>query len=204
MSWLLLRGRCRRCAEPISSRYPLVETANAALYGSLAWLHGVNARSILEMLFVTSLIVLALIDFDHRLLPDVITLPMIGIGLLAALWAPPPDILEAALSAGAMYVVFATIAGAYKRFRGIDGLGRGDWKMAAMFGAFLGWQGALFAVFAGAVLGSIIGGLYIAFSRRGSRYELPFGTFLSMGGVAAVLAGARFLHWYSGLFGLNT
>ena len=82
--------------------------------------------------------------------------------------------------------------------RGIDGLGQGDWKMAAMLGAFLGWQGALFAVFAGAVLGSVIGGLFIALSRRGSQYALPFGTFLALGGVAAMFAGQQFLAWYSG------
>ena len=118
---------------------------------------------------------------------------MIAVGIAAAVLVPPPGPLESGLSAAALYVVFAFIASAYKKVRGIDGLGQGDWKMAAMLGAFLGWQGALFAVFAGAVLGSVIGGLFIALSRRGSQYALPFGTFLALGGVAAIFAGQQFL-----------
>jgi leader peptidase (prepilin peptidase)/N-methyltransferase len=203
LSWLLLRGRCRRCAASIAGRYPLVEAANATAWGLIAWMHGINARSAFEMLFATALLILALTDFDHHILPDAITLPMIGAGLVASLLAPPPSVVEALVAAAAMYAAFAAIAMGYKKFRGIEGLGQGDWKMAAMFGAFFGWQGALFAVFAGALLGSLIGGLYIALSRKGARYELPFGTFLSMGGMAAVLAGPRFLAWYRSLFGLT-
>ena len=98
-----------------------------------------------------------------------------------------------------MYLLFAVVATAYKRVRGIEGLGQGDWKMAAMMGAFLGWQETLFAVFAGASLGSVLGLLMMAFAGKDARYALPFGTFLGLGGVAAVLGGGPAVAWYRAL-----
>lgn len=201
LSWLILRGKCRDCHAPISVRYPFVELTNGVFYGLIGWLHGINGRSVAQMALVTILLILALIDLDHRILPNIVTLPGIAFGLAAAVVAPPPGLLESALSAAGMYAVFALIARLYERLRGIEGLGQGDWKMAAMLGAFLGWQGSLFAVFAGAALGAITGGLMIAVAKKDSKYALPFGTFLALGGFAAILVGEPVLTWYGQFLG---
>lgn len=199
LSWLWLGGRCRSCRARISVRYPLVELTNGAMYGLIAWVHGLTARSVTEMAFVTALLILGLIDLDHRILPDIITLPGVLAGLCASLMDGPPTLQESALSASGIYLLFAVVATAYKRVRGVEGLGQGDWKMAAMMGAFLGWQETLFAVFAGASLGSVMGMLMMAFAGKDARYALPFGTFLGLGGVAAVLGGGPAVAWYRAL-----
>ena len=201
VSFLLLRGRCRRCRTPISARYPLVEAANGLAWWGVAAVYGPTAGAGVAMALVTALLVLSLIDLDHHLLPNVITRPGIAAGLAASALLPgPPSALEACLAAAGGYLAFFAVAEAYRRTRGIEGLGQGDWKLAAMLGAFLGWQKMLLTIFVASVAGTIVGGLLIAFAGRDGRYALPLGTFLGFAGIAVVLAGDPVLAWYSGLF----
>jgi leader peptidase (prepilin peptidase)/N-methyltransferase len=198
LSWLALLGRCRGCRAPISVRYPLVELANGVGYFALAWWMGPQARTLVMMGFLTALLVLALIDLDHHLLPDVITFPGTAVGLLASLLPGPPSPLEAALSAAAGYLVFGAIATLYVKTRGVEGLGRGDWKMAAMLGAFLGWQGLLLTVFLASVAGTLVG-LGFMMAGRTSRFALPLGTFLAAAGIATLFVGEPLIAWYGNL-----
>ena len=198
LSWLVLLGRCRGCRTRISVRYPLVELANGLGYFALAWWLGPQAHTLVLMAFLTALLVLALIDLDHHLLPDVITLPGTALGLVASLLPGPPSLLEAALSAAGGYLIFGAIATLYRRTRGVEGLGRGDWKMAAMLGAFLGWQGLLLTVFLAAVAGTLVG-VGLILSGRSSRQALPLGTFLAAAGIATVFVGQPVIAWYGNL-----
>jgi leader peptidase (prepilin peptidase) / N-methyltransferase len=199
LSWLVLRGRCRGCRARISVRYPLVEAANGAGYAALVWWLGAQPLTLVYMALFTALLVLALIDLDHQLLPDVITLPGIVAGLLASLLPGAPSPLEAALAAAGGYLAFGAVALAYRKTRGVEGLGRGDWKMVAMLGAFLGWQGMLLTVFLAAVAGTLVGVSLMLVGGRSSRHALPLGTFLAAAGIATLFVGPAILSWYGNL-----
>ena len=201
VSWLLLRGRCRACRAPISWRYPAVEAANGLLWLALAAVFGPRPRTCVSMALVTALLVLGLIDLGHQILPDAITLPGTAAGLAASLLPGAPAKPLSALAAAAFgWLAFAAVAKAYERVRGIEGLGQGDWKMAAMLGAFLGWPGMLLTVLLASVLGTLVGLAAIALRGRDMRYALPLGTFLGAAGIAVVFFGDAILAWYRGLF----
>ncbi len=197
LSYLLLGGRCRRCRMRISPRYPAVEIANGLLYWLVASASPPDARALCTMVFLTSLLILALVDLDFHILPDVVTLPGIPFGLAASFLpgAPAPP-LECLASAAGGYLAFMLVALAYRRFRGIEGLGQGDWKMAAMLGAFFGWQRLLLTITLATFAGSVVGVSLIVFKGRDARYALPLGTFLGCAGIAVALWGGPVLVWY--------
>ena len=144
---------------------------------------------------------LSLIDLEHQLLPDAITLPGIAVGL-ATSFLPGSSVapLSAAAAAAGGWLAFAAVARVYRRTRGMEGLGQGDWKMAAMLGAFLGWQKMLLTVLLASVAGTVVGLILIALRGRDMRYALPFGTFLGVGAILVVFLGDPVLVWYRGLF----
>jgi leader peptidase (prepilin peptidase)/N-methyltransferase len=199
LGWLVLRGRCRACRAPISWRYPAVEATNGLLWLALAWLHRATPRTFVEMALVTALLVLSLIDLEHQILPDVITLPGTAAGLLASLLPGPPAPLESVLTAAGAYVGFAAIARAALWYYGQEALGQGDWKMAALLGAFLGWRALLVTVFLACLTGALVGLTLIALGRGSRTTKIPLGTFLGLAGIAAVFAAAPAIAWYSGL-----
>jgi len=199
LSYALLRGRCRFCRAPISPRYPLVEAVNGLLYLGLALQLGPTPRTPVLMAFVTALLVLSLIDLDHHLLPNVITLPGIAVGLAASLLPGPPGPLSAVIGAAGGYLAFWAVAETYRRTRGVEGLGQGDWKMTAMLGAFLGWDQMLLAVFLASVAGTVVGLALIAFRGGNGKYALPLGTFLGLAGIVVTFVGGPVTAWYRSL-----
>ena len=200
LSYLLLGGRCRVCRAPISIRYPLVEAGNGALYFLIAVQYGLSVHAAVAMAFATALLVLGLIDLDHQILPDAITLPGTAVFLAASLLQGPPTPLESALAAAGGYAVFMGMARAWEALRGIEALGQGDWKMAAMLGAFYGWEKLLLTVFFATFCGTVVGIAAIAFGGRTLQHKLPLGTFLSGAGIAVLLWGDSFLSQYRRLF----
>lgn len=198
-SYLFLAGRCRRCRVGISPRYPLVEMATAALFVMHYFVFGWTPLLAVRLLFAASLVALFAIDLEHHLLPDKITLPGIGAGLLASLFLPPGirDALIGILAGGG---VLWLIGEAYYRYAGEEGMGGGDVKMLAMIGAFLGWQLVIVTLVFSSIAGSLIGILLIATRRGGMKYALPYGTFLSIAALVASLAGARIVEWYVGMY----
>src|SRR5262245_26932060 len=203
LSYLVLLGRCRRCRAPISWRYPAVEAANGLLYLGLVLRYGPSPRTLLAMLFGTAMLVLAVIDFEHHLLPDVLTLPGVAAGLAGSFLAgepAAPSPLASLAAAAAGYAAFALVALAYRRTRGVEGLGQGDWKMAAMLGAFFGWRGLLLTVFVAALSGTLVGIGLMLFRGRGAQHALPLGTFLSGAALAVLFVGGPVLDWYAGLY----
>jgi leader peptidase (prepilin peptidase)/N-methyltransferase len=178
-----------------------VEAANGAAYFFLAALMGPSVRTLVFMAFVTALIVLSLIDLEHQRLPNVITLPGIAVGIGASfLPGSPIGPVESLATAAGGYLVLAAFGEGWTRLRGEQAMGMGDWKMAAMLGAFLGWRRLLLTVFLGSLLGSLVGLVLIAFWGGSGRTKIPFGTFLGLGAIAAVFVGDFLIGWYGGFF----
>jgi leader peptidase (prepilin peptidase) / N-methyltransferase len=202
LGYLWLRGRCRACRAPISARYPAVELANGLLYLGLALVYGPSWLVLVRMVLATALLVLALIDLEHQLLPDVITIPGVLAGVLATL-LPGSSLepLESLLAASGGFLLMALVARAAQAYYGHEALGQGDWKMVAMLGAFFGWRGMLLSVLLGTVAGALFGLAMVAAGRGSGKTKLPLGTFLAAGSLVALFAADPLLSWYAGLYG---
>lgn len=214
LSYLGLRGRCRHCRTAISARYPLVEAATAVLFVACLVSFGPTLAAVAGMVLSALLVALALIDFDHMFLPDVLTFPGIALGIAFQLaiggiggfaglgaWGGKGigwkgALFGAALGAG----ILLAIRGLYLLLRGVDAMGLGDVKMLAMIGAFLGWKGVLVTLFSASFVGAAAGLILIVRSRQGMRagmkIQLPFGVFLSLGGLIALFFGERWVDAY--------
>lgn len=198
LSYLILRGRCRNCRDRVSPRYPVIEamTAGAALVALHTF--GLTASALAHFLFFSVLITIALIDLDHRIIPDVISLPGIPIFFLLSLAVPSVTWQEAALGIVAGGGSLWTVAFLYERLTGKAGMGGGDIKLLAMMGGFIGWQGVLFTIFFSSLTGSVIG-IALMLARKGDmKMALPFGPFLAAGGAVYTLWGAWLIDWYLG------
>lgn len=199
VGWLLLGGRCRKCNNPISIQYPLVELITALLFVMVVWATPPGPLMISRLLFVCLLVPLFFIDLELQILPDQITIPGIVAGLLLSVIAPPgwrSAVLGILTGAGLFYAVFY----AYYLWRRVEGMGFGDLKMLAMIGAFLGWKAVLVTLILSSLLGALAGGLLILIKRAGMETAVPFGTFLAVGALAAMLVADPFLDWYLGSF----
>ena len=195
ISWVALRGRCRGCGAAISVMYPLVESTTAAVFAGGLLVYGLTPLLVIRLAFASALIVLFVIDLQHRILPNVITLPGIVAGFIASLFFPP-GWLSSLIGLVAGGGVLLLIAEAYYRTRGQEGLGMGDVKMLAMIGAFLGWPLMLLTLVLASFAGSLVGVLMLATGKGGMQAALPFGTFLALGAVVAAVAGDVMLAWY--------
>jgi leader peptidase (prepilin peptidase)/N-methyltransferase len=191
LSFLLLRGRCRACGAAISWQYPLVELATAALFALLAARAPALGVLLLQGLWVAMLVVAAVVDARHMILPDVITLPGIAVGLAARLAGEQP-ILDGFIGIAAGGGSLLLVAWVYRRLTGVHGMGGGDVKLMAMVGALVGWQAAFEVIFVAAVAGSLVGLVLMATRGAGRRTAIPFGAFLAG---AAVVMVAFDLPW---------
>lgn len=200
VSYLVLGRRCRACQAPISVRYPLVELTTAVAFALQAWLLPPDPIVLAQhLLFTSLLIVLFGTDYDVQRLPDVITLPGTAAGVLIAVFVVPGFVASVAGAAlGAAVLLF--VRWAWKRLRGVDGMGLGDVKMLAMIGAFLGWRQVGVVLFLASLSGAVIGLALAATGRRSMQTRLPFGTFLAVAAYAASLIGEPLLDWYLSLY----
>ena len=199
VSFLLLRGRCRRCGAPISWRYPAIELLTAALFVAVLLRFGLTLEALVAVVFATLLLILAAIDLDHFLLPDRLTLPGIAVGLAAQPWLPRTAFLDAILGVAIGAGMLVLLINVWFWLRNEEGMGMGDVNMLAMVGAFLGWQGVLVAFALATVSGALVGLTLLATRRLELRGRLPFGLFLALGGLAALFFGDRLVALYAGL-----
>jgi leader peptidase (prepilin peptidase)/N-methyltransferase len=217
LSFMILRGRCRHCHARIAARYPAVEAITGLISILLFLKFGLSMEWAVYFAFCSALLVLALIDVDHRILPDAITLNGIWVGFIVSIILGQPsafvvrilgwigwDLSNPRVIAAIGSAIGIVVGGgllwfvgeAFYRIRGIEGLGFGDVKMMAMVGAFLGAPLTLFTIMAGSLIGSFIGLALIRFGGKTREYELPFGTFLGFAGIVAVLYGDKLIGLY--------
>ena len=196
LSYLLLRGRCRDCKAPIHWRYPLVEAATAALFVASVLRFGVSVDALAAAIFCALMLSLAMIDAEHYILPDRLTLPGVVVGLALSPWVSwlglGTAFLGAALGAG----ILGALWGGWYLLRGEEGMGLGDIKMLALVGAFLGWRGVLVTLFFGALSGAVVGVALISRGDGSMKTKLPFGTFLAAAALLALFAGQEITSAY--------
>ena len=202
VSYLLLRGNCRHCGVRIPIRYPAIEAAT----GLVSWLvfhrFGLGPTYFVYFFYGASLLAVSVIDLEHRIIPDEISLSGIVIGLVLAALTPVVAILDGipfldsliGLLVGGGSLLLLGMA--YEAVRKQEGIGGGDIKLLAMIGAFTGWKGVLFTVFGGSLFASVVGITFMVVRRTNGQVPIPFGPFLSGASFVYVLAGDRLLQAY--------
>jgi leader peptidase (prepilin peptidase)/N-methyltransferase len=196
LSYLLLGGQCARCKTAISLRYPLIELSNGLLYIFLYHQYHLSVQTVVFALLTTALLIVSCIDLAHTIIPDAITLPGIVVGLGTSLWLTPVGLRNAILGVilgGGLFLLMAILSVVILKR---EGMGGGDIKLIAMLGAFLGWHAVLVTIFLAAVLGASVGLALILLRRKGRREPLPFGPFLALGALLAMVWGDSILTWY--------
>ena len=226
LSYLILRGKCRACKAPISARYPAVEALTAALFAAVTWHDGVTLALPFDLAFAATMVALLFIDAEHMILPNRITYPGFAFALLARVAIPYlagpahfddlPQLMRALPSNYPVWLVsligafIGALAGGgslwlmgfiWEKLRGVEAMGLGDVKMMLMVGAYLGWRLSVLTIMIGVFTGSLVGIAMMVRRGRGSlQMLLPFGIFLGIGAVAALLAGSKIVQWYGSQF----
>ncbi len=204
-SWLALRGRCRSCRGRISHLYPLVELLTGLLTLHVVHWFGLTPEGAALMVLAYAFLVLLVIDLYHYILPDVITLPgmVLGVVLAALPWFGPPlasledSLIGVAAGGGGLWA----FAWTFEKLTKKEGMGFGDVKLFALIGAWLGWQALPFTIFAGSLVGSIVGILWMVIAGRDRNQKIPFGPYLVLGAWVFLLYGMDFYAWYFGALG---
>jgi leader peptidase (prepilin peptidase)/N-methyltransferase len=196
VSYLLLKGKCRYCKEPISIQYPVVEGVTALVSLFLMIKFGLSLSYLIYFAFVAALIIIAVIDLYHQIIPDVISLPGIGVGLLASIIIPEITFFDSLIGilfgGGSLFLVATLYQWLFKR----EGMGGGDIKLLAMIGAFLGWKAVILTILLSSLIGSITGITIMVLKGKDFKYAIPFGPFLSLGAVIALFYQNEIIFWY--------
>jgi leader peptidase (prepilin peptidase)/N-methyltransferase len=198
VSFIILKGKCRKCHAPISLRYPVVEFLMGLFSLILLLRFGISTLYLIYLAFFASLTLVSFIDLSLRIIPDVISLPGIVIGLAISLLHPQLSIKDSLigvlLGGGSLYAV----ASVYHIITKREGMGGGDVKLLAMIGAFIGWKGVLFTILCSSFIGTVVGVTLMLVSSADSKYAVPFGPFLSLGAIIYILWGELLIAWYLG------
>ncbi|MEN3157605.1 A24 family peptidase [Alkalimonas sp. NCh-2] len=196
LSWLWLKGRCRHCGTRISARYPLVEGLTGLLSVVLAWQFGPTLETLVYLLVLWSLIALSFIDLDTMLLPDQITLPLLWLALLFSLSSYGPTPADAIIGAAAGYLSLWSVYWAFKLLTGKEGMGYGDFKLLAVFGALLGWQQLPLIILLSSAVGAVFGSVLLLVQGKDKSTPIPFGPYIAVAGFIAMLYGQQLTQWY--------
>ena len=202
ISYLFLKGQCATCSHPISSRYPIIEAFTAITSAIVAWHFGDTPQTVFALMLTWSLIALSFIDIDHQLLPDSITLPVLWLGLFLSLFGIYTDTHASIIGAIAGYTVLWSVFHLFKLATGKEGMGYGDFKLLALFGAWLGWQYLPIIILLSSLVGAIIGLSMIIIVKRDHNIPIPFGPYLAVAGWIALLWGNDLNHFYLTTTGL--
>lgn len=202
LSWLWLKGRCRHCGTAISARYPLVEGLTALLSLLIAWQFGPSVITLVYLLVLWALIALSFIDLDKMLLPDQITLPLLWLALLFSLSSYGPTPADAIIGAAAGYLSLWSVYWGFKLLTGKEGMGYGDFKLLAVFGALLGWQQLPLIILLSSAVGAVLGSLLLLLQGKDNSTPIPFGPYIAIAGFVAMLFGQQLTTWYLQVLGL--
>lgn len=198
ISWLMLRARCSACHKPISARYPAVELITAALSALVAWQFGWSVTSLCLIPLVWLLVILTLIDFDTQLLPDSLTLPLLWAGLLLNSQEIIVSLDRAVIGAAAGYLSLWSIYWLFKLLTGKDGMGYGDFKLFAAFGAWFGWTALPLIILLASLVGALVGLVMILSLGRDRQLPIPFGPYLCGAALVYIFWGQGIMDWYLG------
>jgi leader peptidase (prepilin peptidase)/N-methyltransferase len=201
-SWLVLRGRCRKCAEPISFRYFVIELITALASVTVYARFGLGVEWTIWFAFVAAMIVITFIDLDHRIIPNVVSLPGIVVGFALSFRGVPGPVASALGILFGGGILWLTAWG-YEFATGREGMGFGDVKLLAMIGAFLGWQSIPFTLLASSLSGSVVGVSLMLWTGSDTKYAIPFGPFLAFGAITYLFYGERLIAWYLAASGVG-
>ncbi|MEH8019088.1 A24 family peptidase [Rheinheimera muenzenbergensis] len=203
LSWLLLKGKCRQCAAPISARYPLVELLTGLLSATVAWQLGFGAAAAVVIVTTWLLIALSFIDIDKMLLPDQLTLPLLWLALLFSLSdSAMVNPAEAIIGAAAGYLSLWSVYWLFKLLTGKEGMGYGDFKLLAVFGALLGWQQLPLIILLSSCVGAVVGIVLLTVQGKDKATPIPFGPYIAAAGWIALLWGEQLTTAYLRYLGL--
>lgn len=202
ISYIFLRGKCAQCKTPISLRYPLIELLTALCSMIIAWQFGFTAQTGFALVLTWTLIALCFIDIDHHLLPNSITLPMLWLGLLLSVFNLYTDSHTSIVGAVCGYLALWSVYHLFKLATGKEGMGYGDFKLLALFGAWLGWQYLPLIILLSSFVGAIVGIAMILFSGHDRSKPIPFGPYLAAAGWIALLWGKDLNQYYLRLIGI--
>ena len=191
ISYLFLRGRCSSCKNPISIQYPLVEFFTAAASVVVAYRFGITEQTIAALIFTWTLISLTLIDIHKQLLPDNLTLPLMWLGLLLALFEVFTDLQSSFIGAIACYLILWSVFQGFKIITGKEGMGYGDFKLLAALGAWLGWQLLPQIILLSSIVGTLFGIGMLVTGKTEMQNKIPFGPYLAMAGWIALIWGEQ-------------
>ena len=191
LSYILLKGRCSSCQSSISIRYPIIELSTGVLSVVVAWYFGLSMMTAGALLLTWTLIALSMIDFDHQLLPDNVTLPVLWLGLTFNLAGVYTNLASAVIGAIAGYLSLWSVFWLFKMLTGKEGMGYGDFKLLALFGAWLGWQYLPQIILLSSIVGAIVGIAMIIIRGRDKNIPIPFGPYLAVAGWISLLFGER-------------
>ncbi len=198
-SYLWLRGRCRHCGAAFSLRYPLVELVSGLFAVAVFARYGFSWESLFLYSLVGALLVITFIDIDHQIIPDVITYPGIGVGFVTSLLLGHITYKESLIGILLGGGILLLVAWGYYLLTKREGMGGGDIKLLAMIGAFLGWKGVIFTIFAGSAIGTVAGVALALRTGGGRKLAIPFGPFLSVGALLYLFFGPQLIGWYIAL-----
>ena len=196
VSWLVLGGRCKGCAAPISARYPLVEALTGLLSAYAGWHFGYGLTAAAALLFLWCMIALTFIDFDTQLLPDDITLPLLWAGLAVNIGDGFTDLKSAVIGVIAGYLALWCVYWGFKLTTGKEGMGYGDFKLLGAIGAWLGWQMLPLTILLSSLVGAVVGISLIVFTRHGRETPIPFGPYLAAAGIIGLFWGGPLTQAY--------
>lgn len=196
LSYLLLKGRCRACGTHISVRYPLTELATAGLAVMAIGVFGFGPLGLAYGILLYVLLLLTLIDAEHMLLPDQLTLPLLWLGLLLSISVLPVTPVDAIIGAAAGYLVLWSVYWLFRLLTGKEGMGYGDFKLLAVLGAWLGWHALPLIVLLSSLVGALYGMVLLATKKHGRDRPMPFGPFLAIAGAISLFFGQDIYQWY--------
>lgn len=198
VSFLLQRGRCAHCGSAIGMRYPLIEAFTAVLTAAVVWHFGPTWEAVAAMGLTWALVALSFIDIDHQLLPDDITLPLLWLGLILAMFGLFTDLQSAVIGAVAGYLALWSIYHLFRLVTGKEGMGYGDFKLLAMLGAWMGWQQLPMIILLSSLVGAVLGLSMVLLRGHDRNVPIPFGPYLAAAGWLALVWGNDLTTWYLG------
>ena len=201
ISWLILKGKCASCSNPISIRYPAIEAITALISLVVAYTFGATEQALLYIVITWALVALTFIDIDHMLLPDQLTLPLVWLALIAAVAGITITPSDAIMGAAFGYLSLWSVFWLFKLLTGKEGMGYGDFKLLALFGALLGWQSLLTIILLSSVVGAIIGIALLSIQGKDKATPIPFGPYLAIAGWITLLWGNQLQSAYFNLIG---